>query len=68
MIRDERYKLVVYHGHPVGELFDLDDDPWEHVNLWDEPSHAEVRFRLMKESFDRTAFAVDLGPEQTTYF
>jgi len=68
MIRDDRYKLVVYHGHPVGELFDLARDPWEHENLWDDPGHAGVRFRLMKESFDRAAFAVDLGPPQTTYY
>jgi arylsulfatase A-like enzyme len=68
MIRDDRYKLVVYHGHPMGELFDLQKDPWEHKNLWNDPAHADVRFRLMIESFDRTAFAVDLGPEQTTYY
>ncbi|MFW5814163.1 MAG: sulfatase [Spirochaetota bacterium] len=68
MIRDDRYKLVVYHGHPVGELFDLEADPWEHENLWDDPAHAEVRFRLLKQSFDDTAFAVDLGPGQTRYY
>jgi arylsulfatase len=68
MIRDDRYKLVAYHGHPVGELFDLAADPWEHENLWGDPAHAEVRFRLLKQSFDDTAFAVDLGPEQTRYF
>ena len=27
MIRDRRYKLAVYHGHPTGELFDLETDP-----------------------------------------
>ena len=35
MIRDRRYKLAVYHGHPTGELFDLEQDPHEHDNLWD---------------------------------
>jgi arylsulfatase A-like enzyme len=68
MIRDDRYKLVVYHGQPIGELFDLHADPWEHTNLWNDPSHTDIRFKLMKESFDRTAFAVDLGPEQTAYY
>ena len=37
MIRDERYKLVVYHGHEIGELFDLERDPDEFENLWDDP-------------------------------
>ncbi len=27
MIRDEQHKLVTYHGHEVGELFDLVNDP-----------------------------------------
>jgi len=68
MIRDRRYKLVVYHGHDVGELFDLERDPGEFTNLWDSPDHAELRFTLMKRSFDALAFAVDIGPEQITYY
>lgn len=68
MIRDERYKLVTYHGHSIGELFDLTEDPNEFRNLWDDPAHAEIRFRLMKQSFDSLAFAVDLGSEQVTRF
>ena len=37
MIRDERYKLVVYHGRRIGELFDLANDPYEFDNLWTTP-------------------------------
>jgi arylsulfatase A-like enzyme len=68
MIRDERWKLVTYHGHDQGELFDLERDPWEHENLWDDGEYSDVRFRLLKASFDQTARAVDLGPVQTTYY
>jgi arylsulfatase A-like enzyme len=68
MIRDRRYKLVVYHGHDTGELFDLENDPGEFVNLWDSPDHREQRFRLMKLSFDALAFAVDVGPQQIAYY
>ena len=68
MIRDRRYKLAVYHGHPVGELFDLQEDPHEHRNLWNEASHTELRFDLLRRCFDATAFAIDTGPEVTCRF
>ncbi len=68
MIYDGRYKLVVYHGHEVGELFDLERDPDEFTNLWSDPNYADVRFALMKKSFDATAFAVDYGPEQVAWY
>ncbi len=68
MIRDHHHKLVVYHGHDSGELFDLEHDPAEFNNLWHDPAWAGVRFDLMKKSFDALAFAVDLGPEQTTWY
>ena len=65
MLRTERYKLVVYHGHPRGgELFDMEDDPNEHNNLWDDPDYQDVRFELMKKSFDQTVLSIDTGPER----
>ena len=64
MIRDDRYKLVVYHGHGLGEMFDLREDPHEFVNLWDDPAMLPVKLRLMQQSFDALAFAVDTGSEQ----
>jgi len=62
MLRTKKYKIVNYHGHNPGELFDLQKDPYEFDNLWDNPDYAEVRFELMKKSFDALAFAVDTGP------
>jgi arylsulfatase A-like enzyme len=65
MIRDRRHKLVVYHGTELGELFNLEQDPWEFENRWNDPDCADVRFRLTQQSFDALAAALDLGPPVT---
>ena len=67
MYRTERYKLVVYHGHGLGELFDLHVDPGEFNNLWDDPGYRDLRFELLLQSYDAQAFAVDIGSEQTMF-
>ena len=68
MLRDERHKLIVYHGHGIGELFDLDADPGEFDNLWDDPAWQETKTRLLLQSFDALAFAADLGTRAVTVF
>ena len=68
MLRTPRYKLNVYHGHALGELFDLEADPDEFDNRWDDPALTAVKLDLLKQSFDALALAVDLGPAQVTRF
>jgi arylsulfatase A-like enzyme len=45
---DERYKLTVYRDQPWGELFDLEADPAEHRNLFDNPDYEDLRAEVMR--------------------
>jgi arylsulfatase A-like enzyme len=45
---EQRYKLTVYRDRPYGELWDLEEDPGEVHNLWDEPAAAGLKGRLMQ--------------------
>ena len=65
MHRTRQHKLCVYHGKGVGELFDLEKDPWEHDNLWDDPAHSTVKNQLLAESFDaHVLLTTDMGSER----
>ena len=68
MLRTRRHKLVTYHGHNSGELFDIEQDPGEFDNLWDLPEHVGTRWELTRRSFDALAFSLDLGTPQVTHF
>ncbi len=63
MLRDARFKLVMYHGIGLGELYDLDQDPGEFDNLWDDQDHSELKQQMIIKSFDASMQAIDLGPE-----
>ncbi|MGY8822904.1 MAG: sulfatase family protein [Candidatus Latescibacterota bacterium] len=64
MYRDLRYKLVVYHGRDYGELYDLQVDPDEFDNQWENPAFATIRADLIKRSFDASTIAMDRGPRR----
>ena len=42
-----RYKLTVYQDKPYGELFDLEQDPEERNNLWDDPAAEQLKASLL---------------------
>lgn len=65
MYRDRRYKLSVYHGQQLGELYDLAEDPWEFDNLWDSPEHQQIKADLIYKSFDaHVLLTTDVGSER----
>lgn len=61
MIRIRRYKLVNYHGHGTGELFDMEKDPGEFNNLWDDPDYQKIKMDLMVKSYDVTVRTTNPG-------
>ena len=44
---DRRYKITVYYGRDYGELFDLESDPGEINNLWDDPGSKDLKAGLL---------------------
>ncbi|RAV06361.1 sulfatase [Paenibacillus sp. YN15] len=44
---DQRYKITVYYNQTYGEIFDLQEDPGELNNLWDDPEAAGLKTELL---------------------
>jgi len=61
MIRTRRHKLITYHGRNAGQLFDLEKDPGEFVNLWDHPDYQKIKMDLLIRSFDMTVMTTNTG-------
>ena len=68
MWRSRSHKIVVHHGKTCGELYDLEADPNEFTNLWDDPAHLRVRADLLKACFDASVFTMDPLPARSAGF
>ncbi|MGI8485344.1 MAG: sulfatase family protein [Thermomicrobiales bacterium] len=58
MLQTDRHKLIVQHGPPAadrprtGELYDLEADPHELHNLWEDPGAATIRIEMERMLLD----------------
>jgi arylsulfatase A-like enzyme len=57
-----RYKLIVYNGEDIGELFDLESDPDEFDNLWYDPASSRLKSELLLRHFHAYLSASGAGP------
>jgi len=62
MIRDRKHKIAVYHGLDIGELYDLEEDPHEFINLWDNLQYQKLKNELLKKCFDAQISRLDPIP------
>ena len=46
---DQRYKITTYYNREYGEVFDLETDPDEFRNLWDDPEAQGLKSELLQK-------------------
>lgn len=42
-LRDKKYRLSIYHQYSQGELYDLENDPENFNNLWNDEAYKEIK-------------------------
>ncbi len=62
MYFDGRYKLNVFHGQEIGELYDLETDPDEFDNKWSDPDFQSIKCDLILANFAQSVATVDPVP------
>lgn len=68
MAADSRYKLIVCHSTGQGELYDLEKDPKERENLYDNPDFVEVKVRMLETMTNLMAFTADPLPAREAIY
>ena len=68
MVRTQDYKLIATHGETPSQLYDLQNDPGESVNLWNNPHYADIQTELYQQLCDRMAMTVDPLPPRIGIF
>ncbi len=65
---DGRYKMITYRGHGLGELYDLEEDPGEFDDLWEEDGCDELKLAVMHRHADAILGAISAGPRRSTRY
>jgi arylsulfatase A-like enzyme len=65
LIVDERWRISCYRGVAWGELYDLNNDPLEMENLWDDRSCATTRGALTERLLQKVMELSDQSPRPT---
>ncbi len=65
MYFDGRYKVCIYEGHDVGEIYDLDTDPGEFDNLWFKSGYSTLQADLLWRAAKRYLSTSGPGIERT---
>jgi len=65
-LQTARYRLSVYDGSELGELYDLQSDPHECRNLWGDAAHDGLRARLLHDLSRLMIHYADESPNPTS--
>lgn len=64
MLSDAKYKLVVCHNINDGELYDMQNDPDETVNLWNSSDMTQIKLDMLVRLTNKMAYTVDPLPQR----
>ena len=62
--RTRRHKLAAAHGRGEVELHDLEAEPRETRNIWDDPGYRGVKMEMYERLVNRMAWTVDPLPRR----
>jgi arylsulfatase A-like enzyme len=62
---DGRWRITLYRGVSWGELYDLQSDPHELHNLWDEPDSAAAKLELTEHLLQKMMELAERSPQPT---
>jgi arylsulfatase A-like enzyme len=62
---DNRWRITLYRGVPWGELYNLEADPHELHNRWDEPESASAKLELIERLVQKMMELAERSPRPT---